>query len=175
MGNGASIRIDVNARLNISDMLLMDEHSSLIVEPGAQLDINCPLHIAKGSIVCIAAGVTYSHCRNARVDAPLFTVAERFALIGRYNVQPVTWSDRDKSFLVDLIRFLCWDLGIDQDLILPLILPIVCQRYGVLMRPGPYYGVPKNSRHIPKFLDGMLPLVSLEENSEGTVCKSVKK
>ena len=167
----ATIRVDVNARLNINDMLLLEEGASLIVEPGAQLEIMGALHIAKGCTVRIATGVTYFHGLNARVDVPLFTVADRAAVIGRYNVKPATWCDQDKRFLVNMIRFFCWDLGIPQDLLFPLVLPIVCQRYGVLMRPGPYYTVPEKSRHRPRFLDGMLPLVSLDEKPKETCRK----
>lgn len=166
----ARIEVDVNARLIIYDTLLMEEGASLVLEPGAELQLVCPLHITKGATVRIAAGITFCHSVSTRVTVPLLTVAERHMPMGKYGARPVTWIDEDKSFLVDLIHFFCWRWRMHQDVILPWVLPLICQRYGVLMTPRPYYIVPKKSWQRPQIADGLLSLMQ----QQGPVVEKTK-
>lgn len=171
--SGSRIEVKVNARLVIYDTLLMEEGSSLILEPGAVLEIAGPLHIAKGATVCIAAGVTFCHALNKRINIPHLTVDKPHMMVGKFNKKPVTWSDAEKSFLVDLIHFFCWRWGIHQDVILPLVLPLVCQRYGVLMTPRPYYRIPENSWHRLRFTERISPVIQAEQKLQETLKKHV--
>jgi len=50
------------------------------------------------------------------------------------------------------------------------VLPLICQRYGVLMTPRPYYIVPKKSWQRPQIADGLLSLMQ----QQGSVVEKKK-
>ncbi len=144
----AKIVVEVNARLEIAGTLLMDQGSSLIIEPGARLSIDGTLHIAKGATVRVAYGVTHEHFDAVRVSVPNYIVDKPFSSITQGPQKDVTWCDEDKALLVGLIRFFCHEMDFDPCLILPVIMPLICRRYGVITIRSLMYDLPRDSENL---------------------------
>jgi hypothetical protein len=144
MEEGASIEVGINGRLSICGMLLMEKNARLVVEPGAYLQVKNALYVTGGT----TATISVSHCQLWNqvhmVVNPTPTNSQNVS----YMVRSVTWVEEDQRFLVKLMLFFCSDHRLPPELIYPLLLPTVCQRYGVLMQPRPYrmdqYSIHKN-------------------------------
>jgi hypothetical protein len=150
MEDGARIQAHPNARLKIDGMLIMEKDSSFILEPGASFVVRRSLHIASGATLRIAEGVACEHVFETNLTES-FTVSRDHTNILAHNHLTVTWCEADKDFLQDLMHFLCHRHGLPQEVILPWVLPLVCQRYGTLMMPAPYR-MPTTSVLVPKIL-----------------------
>ncbi len=133
---GASIDVGINARLIIDGTLILERNTHLIVEPGACLVVREALCVSNGATLTVR---DCSHDLWRHTAIPVSLTVDSDTYNGGYNrEQPVTWCEDDKRFLVQLMLFFCNDHGLPIDLIYPLLLPTVCQRYGVLFSPRPY-------------------------------------
>ena len=134
---GAKIRVGVNARLNIHGTLLMERNARLIVEPGVTFTIFDALHITDAATLTVTNdSINYRYNRLSET----LSINERVPPSVRYDDprKMVTWCDADKDFLVQLLCFFRFRQCVPDELILPLLFPHCCQRYGVLMLPAPY-------------------------------------
>jgi hypothetical protein len=133
---GASIDVGTNGRLIIDGTLILEKNTRLVVEPGACLIVRGALCVSNGATLTVR-DCSYDLWKHIIVPVSLTVDTNRYDA-GYDRKQPITWSEKDKRFLVQLMLFFCNDHRLPTDLIYPLLLPTVCQRYGVLMSPRPY-------------------------------------
>ena len=175
---GSCIRIGAGAYLEMYGMLLMEKNTCLEVSPGVELHILGSLHIKCGGALtvsrdmCVRLGDHLTVAGNMDwLSKEAFDESLKSAsfpqkislLLGRFVLQSpwkdsVTWCEDDKDFLVKVIWLLCWKMKIQDAVILPYVLPELCQRYGVLMAPRPY--------KVPGFLSAQVKCPFLMDRNE---------
>jgi hypothetical protein len=135
MRPGSRIVIGHNARLIVSGMLIMEKDTMLTVRPGATLTIGGDLRITGGGFVNFRSDA-YVGCSWTISKPTQFDNTFYWHKLGQPG--SINWCEDDTIFLVELIMFFCRTKRIEECLILPYILPLICHRYGVLMESEPY-------------------------------------
>ena len=133
---GAIIDVGINGRLIIDGTLILEKNSRLVVEPGACLFVRLAMCVSNGATLTVR-DCSYDLWNHVMISTSLIIDTDEY-YPGYDRKQQVTWSENDKRFLVQLMLFFCNDHGLPTDLVYPMLLPTVCQRYGVLFSPRPY-------------------------------------
>ena len=135
MKRGSSISVSNNARLILYSTLVIEKNARLEVKEGACFEILWPLYITEGNSVTVVGDMTIAYPITISDPVSMETPNP----LNRYGRSgDVNWSEEDSTFLVDLICFLTYALKIEPELILPQVIPTICQRYDVLMPLEPY-------------------------------------
>jgi hypothetical protein len=136
MEEGACIEVGVNGRLIIHGMLLMEKKSRLVVESGASLVVVGALSFGYAVTVKVTDQCN-EYWNHVHFSIPM-TVNADMSYSLQNGTRPVTWSEDDKYLLLRLLFVFCNHYGLPSELAYPLLLPTICQRYGVLMVPKGY-------------------------------------